>query len=70
MFRTGGGLGEQVLHAAHFINAKPISDHHPMNKFQMQDSNSHPAKRVKLDETGSYLGMQDLKAANAARAQP
>lgn len=51
-----------MLHAAHFVNAKPISDHHPMNKFQMQDSNCHPAKRVKLDETGSYLGIQYLKA--------
>jgi hypothetical protein len=61
MFRTGVGLREQVLHGAHFINAKPISGHHPMNKFQMQDSNSHPAERVKLDETGFYLGMQYLK---------
>ena len=62
MFLTKVGLREQVLRGAHFINAKPISDHHPMNKFQMQDSKSHRAKRVKLDETGSYLGIQYLKA--------
>jgi hypothetical protein len=55
-------MREQVLHGAHFVNAKPISDHHPMNIFQMQDSKSHPAKRVKLDETGFYLGIQYLKA--------
>ena len=60
MVRIRVGLREQVLHGAHFINAKPISNHHPMNKFQMQDSNSHPAKRVKLDETGYYLGIQYL----------
>ena len=51
-----------MLHGAHFVNAKPISDHHPMNKFQIQDSRSHPAKRVKLDETGFYLGIQYLEA--------
>jgi hypothetical protein len=33
-----------------------------MNIFRIQDSNGHPAKRVKLDETGSYLGIQYLKA--------
>lgn len=62
MFRIRVELRKQMLHGAHFVNAKPISDHHPMNKFQMQDSYSHPAKRVKLDETGFYLGIQYLKA--------
>ena len=70
MLRIRVGLREQVLHVAHFVNAKPISDHHPMNKFQTQDSNGRPAKRVKLDETGSYLGIQYLKGANTLRPQP
>ena len=39
-----GGGEKQVLHMAHFINAKPISDHHPMNMLQSQDSAGHPAK--------------------------
>jgi hypothetical protein len=60
-----------VLHMANFINAKPISDHHPMNIFQSQDSAGHPAKkRVKLDETGIYTGMKSLNAQTRVPLQP
>ena len=57
MFWTAGEMGQRRLHGAKFNNAKPVSDHHPMNRFQMRDSIKRSRNMgVKLDETGIYAG--------------
>ena len=71
MFRIIVELRQQLLHMAHFINAKPISDHHPMNMFQTQDGDGLSCNiRVKLDETGNYAGIEVPQCTTTVPLQP
>ncbi len=57
MFRMAGELGQRMLRGAKINNAKPVSDHHPMNRFNARDSIKRSRNTgAKLDETGIYAG--------------
>ena len=71
MFRLMEELGQRLLRMAHFNNAKPVSDHHPMNKFHTLDSDRLSRNmRVKLDETGIYAGKIEPQRSITLPLQP
>jgi hypothetical protein len=57
MSRVMEELRQQSLRMAHFNNARPVSDHHPVNAIMLQKAQGLSRyMRVKLVETGNYDG--------------